>query len=164
MSASLRLTLAVALVAACGVGTGLAGAPKEKEAHGFRFLYADKVSPRDYLQKHPCVSGGWRFEHETDTHWVGVLNYPTGNVRPTYPTDREAAFQVKPIKVEKKDSPVNLKTWTGEVILLQADPAVRFGTRRSLESSFRLVAVETATGKGETFLFHKHADLAFKGK
>jgi hypothetical protein len=137
-------------------------AAAKNEAYGFRFLYQGKLSPKEYLQKHPCVSGGWRFKEETDSHWVGELNYPTGNVPPTYPSRNEAAFVVRPIKIEKqKDLPVNLKTWQGMVILLQADGAVRFGTPRSLASAFKLIAVETATGKATTFLFHKYKDLAF---
>jgi hypothetical protein len=152
--------LAVAAILAAR-STGGGGAAKQ-EAYGFRFLYAEKVSPEDYLKKHPCVSGGWRYEKETDTHWIGVLSYPTGNVPPTYPTGREAAFQVGRIKVAKeKGLGVDLKTWRGAVILLQPDATVRFGTKASLESSFKVVAVEAEKGKGTTFLFKKYPELKF---
>jgi hypothetical protein len=136
--------------------------PDRKQAYGFRFLYTDKVGPKEYLQKHPCVSGIWRLKEETKTHWIGELHYPTANVPPAYPTKDEAAFVVQPIKVERQNGlPVRLKNFEGLVVLLQADPAIRFGTPRSLESAFKLVAVETEKGKGTGFLFQKHKDLKF---
>jgi hypothetical protein len=141
------------------------GQPSAKEAYGYKFLYADKVAPKEYLQSHPCVSGGWRFVEETPTHWVGELHYPTGNVPPAYPNGNEAAFVVKPVRVEKtKELPVDLKTWKGQVILLQPDTAVRFASQKSLEGAFRVIAVEAEKGKGETFLFKKRDELKYVKK
>jgi hypothetical protein len=165
---SRKLQTGVALVATALLLAGSAvpvhgsSAEPHPEALGFRFFYPDKLSPKAFLQNHPCISGTWRFKNETDTHWVGALSYPTGNVAPPYPTGSEPAFLVQPIKVEKqKGLPVNLKTWQGAVILQQADPAVRFGTPKSLASGFKLVAIETAPGKATGFLFQKHKELKF---
>jgi hypothetical protein len=115
------------------------------------------------LQKHPCISGTWRCTEETDRHFIGVLGYPTGNVAPTYPERDEPAFQVQPIKIAKeKKLPINLKTWTGPVILLQADAKVRFATKKSLESTFKLVGYEAKKGKETGFLFKNNPELGFK--
>ena len=137
--------------------------PPARDGYGYRFLYKAKVTPKEYLQKHPCVSGVWRCKEETDTHFVGVLSYPTGNVPPAFPEKDEPAFQVQPVKIAKmKGLPINLKTWTGPVILLQADARVRFATKESLESTFKLVGYEAAKSKGEGFLFKKHGELEYK--
>jgi hypothetical protein len=156
------LGLALAVVAVLCAALR-AGAPAEKEAYGFKFVYADKLTPKKYLQTHPSVSGGWRFRRATDTHWIGDLTYPTGNVPPTYPDKNEAAFLVQGVKIEKqKDLPIDLEKWQGQVILLQPDAKVRFGSPKSLESSFRLVGYEAEKGKGTGFLFKKHADLGYR--
>jgi hypothetical protein len=103
--------------------------PPAKEAYGYRFLHKAKETPKEFLQKHPCVSGVWRCKEETATHFVGMLSYPTGNVSPTFPEKDEPAFQVQPVKIAKmKGLPINLQTWTGPVILLLADAKVRFAT------------------------------------
>src|ERR1700722_8047969 len=107
-----RYLLAILLVT-LWVGTQSSQEPgPAKEAFGYRFLYADKLTPKEFLTKNPCVSGGWRFKSETKTHWIGVLNYPTGNVAPAYPAESEPAFVVEPIKIEKqKGLEVDLKTY-----------------------------------------------------
>jgi hypothetical protein len=157
-----KLTLAALVWLALVVQISNGGGPADKEGYGFQFLHGEKVNPKKYLQTHPCVSGRWQFQSETDTHWIGDLHYPTGNVPPAYPTKDEAAFLVRGVKIEKqKGLPIDLKTWQGQVILLQADATVRFGTAKSLEQSFRLVGYEPAKDKGTPFLFQQHADLAY---
>src|SRR5947209_4545779 len=86
--------------------------PREDARLGLVLIYADKADAKDYFPKHPCVSGGWQFERETDTHWIGKLNYPTGNVPPAYPQNDEAAFVVGPLKVAKKPGlAIDMKKW-----------------------------------------------------
>jgi hypothetical protein len=91
----MRASCLLALAATLGVAALLraagdpAVAPEKKQAYGFRFLFTDNISPKEYLQKHPCVSGIWRLKGETETHWIGELHYPTGNVPPAYPTQSE---------------------------------------------------------------------------
>jgi hypothetical protein len=140
-------------------------AQADKQAYGFKFLYAEKVAPREYLQQHPCICGSWVFEKETDTHWIGSLSYPTGNVPPAFPTDKEPAFEVKHVKVAKlKNPPIDLKTYKGPLILLQSDASVRFATPKSLDSTFQLVAVEVTQGKAEGFLLQNRKELAYGEK
>ena len=85
---------------------------------------------------------------------------------PTYVINNdEPAFVVKPVRVEKpKNAAVDLKTWKGAVIVLQPDADVRFASKKSLEGSFRLIAVEAEKGKGDTFLFKKHDELKYVKK
>jgi hypothetical protein len=159
------------------VGTALAGlaaaqgpakgaAPREDARLGLVLLYADKTDAKEYFPKHPCVSGGWQFERETDTHWIGKLNYPTGNVPPAYPDKNEAAFVVGPLKVARKPGlAIDLKKWKGSVVLRMADAKERFGTVKSLESSFALVAYQIPPDvpARASFLFKKHSELLYKG-
>jgi hypothetical protein len=140
--------------------------PREDAKLGLVLVYPEKGGATEYFQKHPCVSGGWQFKSETETHWIGSLNYPTGNVPPAYPTDNEAAFVVGPLKVAKKPGLViDMKKWQGTVVLLMADTKERFGTKKSLATSFELVAYQIPPDRAAkaTFLFKKRAELLYQG-
>jgi hypothetical protein len=169
--------LGASVLIGVAVAAGLGGAqapdkdsgpkPREDAKLGLVLIYPDRVDAEAYFQAHPCVSGGWRLESESESHWIGVLNYPTGNVPPAYPTGSEAAFQVRRIKVAKRPGlAIDMKKWTGTVVLLQADAKERFGTPKSLDSSFELVGYGLPSAKGRTgaFLFQKRPELLYKGK
>jgi hypothetical protein len=131
------------------------------DTFGFR-LVEPGASPRDYLRTHACVAGRWHFLSKTGELWRGALSEATGNVPPTYPAAGERARVVGPLHVETSSSVPDLRTWQGQVILLQPDASIRFGTAKSLAGTYRLIGYETSPGDGARLLFKKHPGLEYK--
>jgi hypothetical protein len=130
------------------------------ETYGFTFLFSEAAP--EFLRSHPCVAGRWQFQKETASHWIGTLSDATGNVAPSYPADGESTT-VENIKIKKSPNvKIVLKTWQGQVILRQPDPAIRFGSPKSLESAFHLIGHETTPGGAETRLFKKRPELTYQ--
>ncbi len=129
-----------------------------------------KQSFKEFVTSHNCLSGWWRFERETDKHWIGSLIYPTDNARPGA---RYGIGNISVRKIEGLSIDLSNKKDFQSVVVLEYDPAKMIERNRASDSRVlqcRLVAHTPLNTKTQSkdhparFLFLKSNELALQQK
>jgi len=109
------------------------------------YIYSGDQTPAEYIKSHPCVVGGWAYQGETDSHWIGDVHYISDNTLRT--GIRYVAFRLKVKKTDKVK--IDPKKWRGRILLQKANAKASIDERDGKMSDFTLIGYDETPAGGD---------------